>query len=294
VSRSSPQAPPPPGSADPLVARPDAGASAWRPWTAPAALAAGYVFAALGSLLVYIPAAAAGVHIRSGDVPPGIEIADTFVQDLVFVAVAVFFAQLGGRAVAAYQFGLRPTRFWRALRLAATTIFLFLAFSLIWTGISQAPKEKLLEQLGASESALLLILSASLTCVVAPVCEEILFRGFIFRALRNWRGTWPAAIITGVTFGAVHAGSAPAADLVPLAVLGFALCLLYERSGSLYPCIVVHSLNNAFAFGDLEGWTWWQILALMIAALAIETAGALALKRAGVIAREPAGVIGTG
>ena len=53
---------------------------------------------------------------------------------------------------------------------------------------------------------------------------------------------WPAAIITGLVFGGVHAGSAPVVDLVPLAGLGFGLCLLYRYTGSLYP---VH--RGAFA-----------------------------------------------
>ncbi len=79
---------------------------------------------------------------------------------------------------------------------------------------------------------------------MAPICEEFLFRGYIFTALRNWRGTLPAAIITGLVFGGVHVGSAPALDLVPLAALGFGLCLLYRYTGSLYPCMIAHSLNN--------------------------------------------------
>ena len=115
---------------------------------------------------------------------------------------------------------------------------------------AQLPQEKLLEQLGNEGS--LLLLSAALTCVVAPICEEFLFRGYIFTALRNWRGTLPAALITGLLFGGVHVGSAPALDLVPLAALGFGLCLLYRYTGSLYPCIAAHSLNNSIAFAGLE------------------------------------------
>ena len=62
----------------------------------------------------------------------------------------------------------------------------------------------------------------------------------------------------------MHAGSAPALDLVPLAALGFGLCLLYRYTGSLYPCIVAHSLNNSIAFASLEGWGW-QVPVLIVA-----------------------------
>src|SRR6202035_3490047 len=105
-----------------------------------------------------------------------------------FIAAALFFAQLGGRRVAAWQFGLRPTRVGRAGGLAFAAGVGFVVFSALWSLAVHTPKEKLLETLGAHQSTLLLVLSAGLTCVVAPICEEFLFRGFIFRALRNWRG----------------------------------------------------------------------------------------------------------
>jgi uncharacterized protein len=245
-------------------------------------LVAALVLAAVGGLLVDIPALALGVKITGSHIPAGLEIADTVVQDLAFVAVALFFAQLGGRTVTAGQFGLRPTPFWRALRLVVSLLLAFLFFSLIWALVFNVGKEKLLEQLGAKESTYLLLLSAALTCVIAPICEEMLFRGYFFPALRNWRGVWPAALITGVAFGAVHAGSAPTIDLIPLAALGFGLCLLYQSTGSLYPCIAAHSLNNSLAFGSLENWGW-QIPVLMVAALGTIALIALALMRAGVI-----------
>jgi uncharacterized protein len=258
----------------------------WPWWTAPLALVGGLVLAAVGGLLVDIPALVFGASITASHVPAGLEIVDTVVQDVAFVLAAVFCAQMGGRTVRSWQFGLRPTALRRAVGLVVLTLLGFLFFSLIWATSLHTEKEKLLEQLGAGESTTLLLASAALTCVIAPVCEEFLFRGFIFTALRNWRGTAPAAIITGLIFGGVHAGSAPAVDLVPLAALGFGLCLLYRYTGSLYPCIVVHSLNNSLAFGSLEGWGW-QIPILMLAALALIWLLALALKRGGVISPEP-------
>jgi membrane protease YdiL (CAAX protease family) len=262
--------------------------SEWSPWLAPLALIAGLVLATVGGLIVDIPALALGVDVNASHLPPGLAIADTVVQDAGFVGVAIFCAQIGGRAVSAAMFGLRPTRLWRAVRLIVVTLVGFLVFSLIWTSIFHTKEEKLLEQLGANESALLLVLSAGLTCVVAPIGEEFLFRGFIFTALRNWRGVGTAAVITGVLFGAVHVGSAPALDLVPLAALGFGLCLLYRATGSLYPCIAAHCVNNSLAFGSLEDWLWWQIGILMVASLLLLASLALTLTRVGVASREPA------
>jgi membrane protease YdiL (CAAX protease family) len=270
----------------PASAPAPSGSAAWPPWTAFTALVGGVVLATIGGLIVDIPAAALGAHVNSSNLSPGLTIADTTVQDVGFIAVAVFFAQLGGRRVDAAMFGLRQTRLRRAVGLLLGVLLTYFLFSLIWAEAFSTSKEKLLEQLGANETTTLLVLSAALTCVIAPIAEEFLFRGYIFTALRNWRGTLPAAIITGLLFGAVHAGSAPAIDLVPLAALGFGLCLLYRASGSLYPCIAAHCVNNSIAFASLESWVWWKALVLLAAAFAVLWLLAFTLTRLGVISRE--------
>ncbi len=87
----------------------DSPRTAWPAWSAPLALVSALVVAVVGALLVDLPALALGVNLSAQHLPDGLQIADTAVQDLGFVLVAVFFAQLGGRKVAAWQFGLRPT-----------------------------------------------------------------------------------------------------------------------------------------------------------------------------------------
>jgi uncharacterized protein len=259
----------------------DSPRTSWPAWTAPVALIVGLVVAVVGALLVDVPALALGVNVTAQHLPNGLQVADTAVQDAGFVFVAVFFAQLGGRSVAAWQFGLRPTPIWRAVRRIVAIGVGFLLFSLAWKAIVHPPEEKVLEQIGTG------VLSAALTCVVAPIGEEFLFRGYIFTALRNWRGPGTSAVITGLLFGLVHVGSAPLLDLVPLAVLGSALCLLYRQTGSLYPCIAVHSLNNSIAFGSLANWSWqWQIPVLVVAALAAIALLVVVLTRVGVISPE--------
>jgi membrane protease YdiL (CAAX protease family) len=265
----------------PPSAPPDSPRTSWPAWTAPVALIAGLIIAVVGALLVDVPALALGVNVTAEHLPEGLQIADTAVQDAGFVLVAVFFAQLGGRSPGAWQFGLRPTPFWRAVGWVVWIGVGFLLFSLAWKVIVHPPEEKVLEQIGTG------VLSATLTCVVAPIGEEFLFRGYIFTALRNWRGPWTSAVITGLLFGLVHVGSAPLLDLVPLAVLGSALCVLYRRTGSLYPCIAVHSLNNSVAFGSLANWNWdWQIPLLIVAALVSIALLAGVLMRLGVISPE--------
>jgi membrane protease YdiL (CAAX protease family) len=182
-------------------------------------------------------------------------------------------------------------RWRRAAGMVALLIVAFLLLNVIWQELFNPGKEKILEQLGSNENAALLLLSAGLTCVVAPISEELLFRGFIFTALRNWRGTFPAAVITGLLFGGVHAGSAPALDLVPLAALGFGLCLLYRYTGSLYPGIASHSLNNSIAFASLEEWGLPEFVLLIAGSLVAIGALVLLFKRLGVIGAEAVHVL---
>src|SRR5437868_9136774 len=127
----------------------------WPPWMAPVALIAGLVLAAVGGLVVDLPAVALGVKITTSHTPPGVAIADTFVQDVAFVLAAVYCAQIGGRTVRAWQFGLRPPRAgWRsAAGMIVLLIVAFLLLNVIWQELFKPEEEKILEQLGSNENA---------------------------------------------------------------------------------------------------------------------------------------------
>ncbi len=256
------------------------GLPSWPAWTAPVALVVALVLATLGGIIVDIPALALGVKITGSRVPAGLTIADTFVQDVGFIAAAVFCGRLGARTVHSWQLGLRAPRmgFLRVLGIVAGVFLLFLVADFVWVTLVHPPEDKILEQLGG-----IVPLSAAITCVVAPIAEEILFRGYIFTALRNWRGTLPAALITGVLFGGVHVGSAPALDLVPLAALGFALCLIYRYTGSLYPCFALHALNNSYAFANLENFSVGGGVLLLVCSWGCIAALILLARRVGLI-----------
>jgi membrane protease YdiL (CAAX protease family) len=265
---------------EPAAGRPTV---SWLPWTAPIALIGGLILAALLGLVVDLPAVAFGVKITSSHTPQGIQLADTFVQDLAFVAAAIYCAHIGGRKVSAWQFGLRPPAMSWA-RAAGAVVVLLVSFAIVavlWAAATDVGREKVLDQLGVG------VLSAAVVCVAAPMSEEFLFRGYIFTALCNWRGTALAAVITALLFGAVHAGSAPALDLVPLALLGLGLCILYKRTDSLYPCMAAHSLNNSVAFASLAKLDAGEGAALAAGALAGITLIVFVLKRTGVITPAP-------
>jgi CAAX protease family protein len=248
----------------------------WKPWTAWVGLIAAFGAALVGALGVGIIGALAGADFD--DPTPAVNIGATVVQDLCLVAAAILFAGMASRPLPV-QFGLRPTSPWKALGWMVAAFVAFYVITLIWVAIvgGDPDDEKLPDELGADRSTIALLAVAFLVSVVAPIAEEFFFRGFFYGALRNWRGVLPAAIITGLVFGAIHAGSAEWQFLLPLAVFGFLLCLLRERTGSLYPCIVLHCANNSLAFGVSQDWGW-EIPVLFVAALSLISLAAVAVR----------------
>ncbi len=246
---------------------PPEGERAWPAWIAPVALVAGIAAAFVGGILVAVIGVAVGGGDFGADQPPAVLLSATFLQSVALVTAAILFARLSG-PVYARHFGLRPTSWSTGIKWALAAYGAFFLVAAIWGAIVEVDNtDELLDDLGVDESAVALVASLILVCVLAPVVEEFFFRGFFYAALRNWRGVAPAAIITGVIFGLIHAGSSPVEALLPLAALGIVLCLLYEKTGSLYPCIALHAINNCLAFGISQKWDW-QILVVLAGSLA--------------------------
>jgi membrane protease YdiL (CAAX protease family) len=84
---------------------------------------------------------------------------------------------------------------------------------------------------------------------VAPVCEELGFRGLLYPALRRLGGPRAALITTSVLFGLIHLEQ-PAA-VPPLMVFGAFLAYLVEATGSVLPCIVAHMAFNGLTVGEI-------------------------------------------
>ena len=92
---------------------------------------------------------------------------------------------------------------------------------------------------GFSWSAMLTMLV--MAGVVAPFAEELVFRGLLFPWLRARLGVPAAVLLSALFFATMHG----ALILIPaLTVVGAAFAVIYQRSGSLWPAIIAHSVFN--------------------------------------------------
>ena len=164
----------------------------------------------------------------------------------------------------AHALGLRPRRPGRELGLAgvALLVALPLVFSAmilaIWIGqrLGYPPPElghPLLEVLRDSESPVGVALLMGSVTLLGPALEEVLYRGLLQSALLAWLGVQRRVgviLLASGLFTVMHVG-VPWQAMPGLFVLALVLGWLYERTGSLWPSILVHAGFNAFNAGQV-------------------------------------------
>lgn len=92
----------------------------------------------------------------------------------------------------------------------------------------------------------LLLLALLVTAVAAPICEEIFFRGMLFRLFRQRLRLPAAVVLSAMAFGLAHASPAVSWALLPVfAYMGIVLAIVYARTRVLTNTILLHGLNNA-------------------------------------------------
>jgi membrane protease YdiL (CAAX protease family) len=251
-----------------------------------AAVPVALVVATIGGLAVFLVAAAFGGDLENPG--PAENLGATFIQDLVFVGTALFLAAMVGRPKPS-DFGLRLPRFWPAVGWSLLT---YVAIAIVGAvasaafGVSERDQDNILDDLGINdETSAWVYVAAFVVCVMAPLAEEILFRGFVFGALLPRLGLISAALVSGAIFGGIHITNyvgeparLAAASIVTLVTLGTLFALLYWKTGSLLPCIALHAINNSVAYGVMQDWTW-EIAILMPVALALCGLGAFLIVR---------------
>jgi membrane protease YdiL (CAAX protease family) len=140
---------------------------------------------------------------------------------------------------------LRRPRSWRA----AAGISVAIIVGLIVVSASLAPyvdpeeEQGLIPSYWDSSRIAQFVLFAAVVTLVAPTVEELMFRGAGYGLLEPF-GRWTAILVVGVGFGLIHG---LIEGLPVITAFGLGLAYLRSRSGSVYPCIILHSAFNGAA-----------------------------------------------
>ena len=172
-----------------------------------------------------------------------------------FILIRASSAMRGG--LGGFGFALsRP--FWTALWTLATILTLIVVYPSVGLIVGElgelitgepppAIAHPLLEAIVESDVSkrMLLIIPA---VVLAPIFEEIMYRGMLQTTLLNTGvlpGRWSVVVVASVVFTGIHAGGVDWQALPSLFVLSLCLGYAYERTGRLWPSILIHMLFNA-------------------------------------------------
>ncbi len=208
-------------------------------WTWPESVFIGFI---VGFFLLMAISAASRPVVR---VDLSSVVASMALYGAIVVFVVGFLVVRNIRPVQA--FGLRWSGFARewwfvpvALLLAYPYIFLaqWAAYSIV--GPDTAP-QPIVTFLLESQSWTSRLAVAAIAVLIAPVTEELIFRGCLYGMCRQFAGRIPALVFSAVVFAVIHGHPA---SLPGLFLLSVALTLLYERTGSLWAPIALHALFN--------------------------------------------------
>ncbi|MEY3395614.1 MAG: hypothetical protein RL346_1850 [Verrucomicrobiota bacterium] len=143
---------------------------------------------------------------------------------------------------------------WVLLGAPVTVVAMWLVFAVLYSVGYQQLMESLgvkkvqdmVEMFQKTEDESVLVLMVMMAVIVAPICEEVVFRGYLYPVLKKFSGMWMGCLVSALIFSAAH-GSFVA--LLPLFIFGLVLVYLYEWTGSIWAPIAVHFLFNSATVG---------------------------------------------
>ena len=146
--------------------------------------------------------------------------------------------------------GLRP-QCWRPVLLLApvSVAIMWIVFAALQAGgyvdwiesLGVETTQDSVRILQTERSLPLLVLMSFAAVVVAPVCEEVVFRGYLYPVAKRFWGPAVGALASSLAFAAAHASLVA---MLPLALFGLLLAWLYERTGTIWAPIAAHACFN--------------------------------------------------
>jgi len=199
-------------------------------------------WSALVGLLILL---AYGGRLEGGDPPPdALYRYDTAIGGIAIYTILLLILLWIGRGLPAREFFAlrRPASWANALGLALLTYIVILSGAgvIIWA-LGAADEQGLTPDAWDSSKAGAYAANFVAVAVVGPIVEELMYRGAGMALLAPY-GSAVAVLVTAVAFGLGHGLVLALAALV---FFGLVIALLRQRTGSVYPCIIVHCAFNA-------------------------------------------------
>ncbi len=137
---------------------------------------------------------------------------------------------------------------WRSVSVLRTIGWMMLCMLAVYAAgvlhqVMGWPESGFMDNAGLASSPLILVLAV---VVAAPICEELVFRGFMYSGFERSLGAWPALLLTSALFAVVHV-QYNAYELVHIVILGLILGLARMRTRSIWVPMAMHALNNGLA-----------------------------------------------
>lgn len=192
-------------------------------------------FAAMLGLYIFWPAVLYSINIRLGASEINASVSAVLICGGFLLGVL-----WRHNILSSFSWAVQKT--WIALSVGIALAYLSLES--LYLSLVDPPKQQFLS-MSAEASQLSLMGLSCFVVVIAPLIEEILFRGMLYRLLLKRSTRRQAILMSGLVFGLVHI-EVPA--LIPLLVgLGWILGWLRQQSDSMVPPLVLHMVNNGLA-----------------------------------------------
>ena len=172
----------------------------------------------------------------------------TGIADAALIPVAWLFFKADERTRSAY---IPKIRIPEKCRCGAKEIAMVIVFTLgtatllnLLTSVLIPFEDSAYEAVNEALAAPNLAVQIVVVGIIGPICEEFIYRGLIYRRIRDYLGVYWGAVLSGVLFGISHGNLTQG---VFTALFGIVLALIYEHYGSMKANIAAHIANNVYA-----------------------------------------------
>lgn len=222
------------------------------PWTPRDMLAAGLTTAGLfvGGLFALSAAAfAMGINIASPEAQRSVMVASMFILTALMIPPVWWWGlrKYGQRPT---MLGLRHAPLLRTLMWVGLGLAAILVINVVWAWVMQRldlpGQPDIVEVFGQGWGGFLSAVGVAV--VMAPLAEEVFFRGFLYAGLRDRWGLTAGILASSVIFGLVHLTPGV---ILPIVLMGGIFAWLYQATGTLWAPILLHAIVNAIAVTSL-------------------------------------------